>query len=247
MTNNEAKFILNAYRPSGRDADDSAMATALSQAKSDPALGAWFAREQAHGAAVAAKLREIAPPAGLREAILTGARMSGPATAAARRAWWARPVWLAAAASVAVLLSLAAWWRLAPVRGAGFEDFAVNFVDRGFHLQKHSADVAVLKAWLSEQHRPLPEALPAKFAELRALGCRTIDFQGREVSLTCFERGGKEFHVFVARREFIPDVLESAAPRFLDRGKLVAATWTDAKNHYVVVSDAGMDAMQRLF
>ena len=246
MTNNEAKFILNAYRPSGRDADFPAMATALAQARNDPALGAWFAREQAHGAAVAAKLREIAPPAGLREAILTGARMSGPA-AAPRRAWWTQPGWLAMAASVAVLLSLAAWWRLAPVRGGTLEEFAVNFVDRGFRLQKHSADVGELKAWLNEQHRPLPEALPAKFAELRALGCRTVDFQGREVSLTCFERGGKEFHVFVARRDFVPDVLESAAPRFLERGKFAAATWTDAKNNYVVVSDAGMDAVKRLF
>ena len=59
MNNTEAKFILNAYRPNGRDAGDATFRAALDQAKSDPALGAWFAREQAHGIAVAAKLREI--------------------------------------------------------------------------------------------------------------------------------------------------------------------------------------------
>lgn len=53
MSNNGAKFILSAYRPGGRDAADPAMAKALAQAKGDPALGAWFVREQAHDAAVA--------------------------------------------------------------------------------------------------------------------------------------------------------------------------------------------------
>lgn len=260
MTNNEAKFILSAYRPGGRDASDPAMTQALAQAKSDPALGAWFEREQQHAAAVAAKLAEIAPPAGLREAILAGARMSerdgmsdtensaGPTTKTKEmtRARWAQPVWLAAAAVLAVLLSLAAW-RMVPVRGDSFAEFAVNFVDKGFRLQKRGADVAELKTWLREQHGPLPEALPAKFAELRALGCRTLSFKGQDVSLVCFERGGREFHVFVARRDETKSTME-AVPRFLDAGrtKLVAATWADAKNRYVLVSDAEADVVKRL-
>lgn len=243
MNNNEAKFILNAYRPGGRDADDATFGAALEQARNDPTLGAWFAREQAHGAALMAKLREIAPPPGLREAILTGGRMSGPA-GRARRVRRIQPVWLAIAASVAVLLSALAWWRTAPVQGDTFDEFAVNYVAHGFRLQRRSGDVAELKAWLGEKHGPLPEALPAKFAELRALGCRTLDFRGHDVSLVCFERGGKEFHVFVARLD--EAAAADAVPRFVDHGKLVAATWTDTKNRYVLVSDAGMDAVKRL-
>jgi len=243
MNNNEAKFILNAYRPGGRDADDATFGAALEQARNDPALGAWLAREQAHGAAVTAKLREIAPPSGLREAILTGARVSGPA-GKVRPTRRIQPGWLAIAASVAVLVSALAWWRTAPVQGDTFDEFAVNYVAHGFRLQRHSADVAVLKTWLSEKHGPLPEALPAKFAELRALGCRTLDFQGRDVSLVCFERGGKEFHVFVTRLDEAAGT--DAVPRFIDHARLAAATWTDAKNRYVLVSDAGMDAVKRL-
>lgn len=254
MSNNEAKFILSAYRPGGRDAVDPAMAQALTQAKNDPALGAWFAREQSHDAAVAGKLREIAPPAGLREAILAGARVSGNAAKGAttaavttRRAWWAQPAWLAAAAAVAMLLSLAVW-RLSPVPGEAFEEFAVNFVDKGFTLQKRGADVAALKTWLGEQRGPLPEALPAKFAELRALGCRKLSFKGQDVSLMCFERDGKEFHVFVARVDGIDAAGADRAPRFLDaqKGGHVAATWADAKNRYVLVSDANLDAVRQL-
>ena len=258
MNNQEAKFILRAYRPGGQDAADPAMAQALEQAKSDPALGAWLAREQAHDAAVTAKLRDVAPPAGLRAAILAGASMSeqkaGAGAGATRpQTWWRQPVWLAAAAAIAVVLSVLTWSRLTPVAGATLEEYAVNFVDKGFRLQKRSADVAVLRTWLSEQRGPLPEALPAKFAELRALGCRTLDFKGRDVSLVCFERGGKEFHVFVARLEDRgrgtgagANAGDGVMPRFIEEAKsgLVAATWIDTKNHYVVVSDAGMAALK---
>lgn len=239
MSNQEAKFLLSAYRPNGHDAGDPALAAALAQARGDPALALWLEREQAHGAVVAAKLRQMAPPPGLREAILSGARASRPAR---RR----QPVWWAAAAAVVLFLSLGAWWHLAPISGASLEEYAVNFVDRGFRLQKRGADVAALKSWLVEQRGPLPGVLPPEFSRLHALGCRTLAFQGHEVSLVCFERDGREFHVFVARRESLRDGGEEPAPRFLDRGKLVAATWTDAKNRYVVVSDATLDTLKRV-
>jgi hypothetical protein len=58
-------------------------------------------------------------------------------------------VWLEAVAVLAVLLRLAAW-RLTPVRGEAFEEFAVNFVNKGLRLQKRGAEVAALKTWLGE-------------------------------------------------------------------------------------------------
>ena len=244
MSNEEAKFILSAYRPGGHDAGDPALAGALEQARRDPALGAWFAREQAHATAIVAKLREIAPPPGLRDAVLAGMR-AGQEAAPPLREWWRRPVWLATAAALALLLSVAAW-RLTPVQGATFDEFAVNFVARGFTLQKRGTDLAELKTWLAEKRGPLPAALPAEFAQLRALGCRTLSYEGRDVSLVCFERDGREFHVFVARRDDLPGLPSRDAPQFLSRDKLVAAAWSDARNHYVMVSDASMEAVRRL-
>lgn len=245
MTNDEAKFVLNAYRPGGHDAADPRMAEALAQAKADPTIGAWFAGEQRHAVLVAAKLREIAPPPGLREAILAGARASRPVAPARSRAAWRRPIWLAVAAAVALLLSVAAW-RIRPVRGADLAEFAVNYVDHGFWLQKRSADVTELQGWLAEHRVPLPARLPAEFAKLRALGCRTVDYRGRDVSLVCFERDGREFHMFVARRSDFPNEASPVQPRFLERKKLVAATWSDAAHHYVIVSDAGLPALRNV-
>lgn len=245
MNNEEAKFRLRAYRPGGADAVDPALREALDQAKQDPALGAWFEREQALARAVARKLGEVAPPAGLRDAILAGVRASKPAEAAGRPRWRS-PVWLMAAAAVLVLGSVLTWWK-APVAGATLDEFAVNFVARGFVLQKHSADLGALRSWLTERQGPLPEALPAKFAELRALGCRTLDFRGREVSLVCFERGGKEYHVFVGRRsDFGNDAGPEAVsgPRAYPKTGLVAASWADARHRYVLVSDADVAAVR---
>ena len=243
MSNDEAKFLLSAYRPDGRDARDPSLAGALAQAKVDPALAEWFARAQAHDGIVAAKLGEIPPPAGLRDAVLAGARASKPTSAL--RVRWRQPIWLATAAAVALLLG-ALGWRWLPVRGATLEDFAVNTVSRGFLLQKRGTDVGELKAWLAEKHGPLPAALPPEFANLHALGCRKLSFQGRDVSLVCFERDGKEYHVFVARREDFPAEPARSTPVFFDRRKLVAAAWSDAVNHYVLVSDAGSGAVRRL-
>src|SRR5437879_363453 len=110
MTNTEAKFILAAYRANGGDAGDAAMADAVQQAKNDPLLRAWFQRAQGHDAAVAAKLREISPPAGLREAILAGGRAS-TGIRQARRPAWLRPTWLAAAAAILILAGGLGWWR----------------------------------------------------------------------------------------------------------------------------------------
>ena len=76
MNNQEAKFILSGYRPNGGDAGDEMFGDALRQAQQDPALAAWFAREQAYDRAVAARLAEIAPPAELRADILAGVRAS---------------------------------------------------------------------------------------------------------------------------------------------------------------------------
>jgi hypothetical protein len=243
MNNEELKFILGACRPGGRDAADPAFAEALTQVGCDPQLRAWFERDQAFGAAVMGKLREVAPPGGLREAILVGARLG------ARAPWWRRPVTLALAASVALLLSLVPFGlRLArPAASASLPEFALNFAGRGFiGLQEKSPDVEKLKAWLANRHAPLPARIPPELAQLRGLGCRTVDFQGKNISVICFEQG-HEYHLFVARRVDFPTLVASAEPRFqVGRRGWTAAAWSDAERHYVLVSDAGEAAIKQL-
>ena len=46
ITNETAKFLLNAYRPNGADAQDPVFRDALEQAARDPELGAWFKEQR---------------------------------------------------------------------------------------------------------------------------------------------------------------------------------------------------------
>ena len=91
MTNEEAKFIMQAYRPNGADALDVTFKASLEQSKRDASLGKWLEVQQAFDMAVAAKFRTIEPPAELRARILTGAHVSRPSA----RIWWRQPKWLA--------------------------------------------------------------------------------------------------------------------------------------------------------
>jgi hypothetical protein len=247
MNNTDAKFILHGYRPSGADAAERTMAEALAQAKADPALGVWLAREQAHGAAVAAKLREIAPPAGLREAILAGGRMSRGVGEAPRRGWWTQPVWLAAAAAVLFIFtaSVAMW----PKRAAADSALASYAFGDALEVTKHGGhgeETGSFQATLGNDATHLASSLPINFSALRGNGCRTVSVAGHDVLEVCFQRGGAWFHCYVARVEDFPDAPAKTEPNFAERGQVSVAAWADGAHRIVVASVAGRAAIERL-
>ena len=244
MTNEEAKFILSAYRPGGSDAGSAVFAAALAQAQQDPALGAWLAREQQHAAGISVRLREITPPAGLREAILAGARVSGGIPT---RAWWRRPPWMALAASLAVVLGVAAniGWRSPSVQMARLAAFAVNDTLHAQH-GSHGPAFDTLDRLLSEPATHVSGRLPVDFATLRSTGCRTLSFAGHDVVELCFTRGGDEFHFYVLRQADFPRLPASGAVEFGQRDGLGFASWTDATYRFVTVSAAGVSAIRQL-
>jgi hypothetical protein len=246
MNNEQAKFILRAYRPGGRDTGDAMFCAAVRQAQLDPALGAWFAREQAFDAAVAAKLRAMAPPPGLREAILTGARMS---TTAARPRW--RPAaWLALAATLAVLLSLVAprWFRAAGPPPASLDDVArFALADPvSAHTGPHADKLGAFGAWLQDPANRVSTVAAADLARLRAQHCRTVSIAGHEVFEICFQRGGGWYHLYIARRsDFAGNAAEGTPVLREEQGRSVA-TWVSGRLAFVLLTSGGADALRRI-
>jgi len=245
MSNNEAKFLLNAYRANGADAADPAFGPALAQAKSDPTLAAWFAREQAHAAAMSAKLRELAPPSDLREAILAGGRATAIAPRAAPRLGIGQ--WLGLAASLIVLVGAAfLYWPRHALSTEALAAFAFNDVRHGHH-GAHSVAEKGLQTRLSRANTHFAAALPVSYDEMERTGCRTLTVGGREVVEICFGRNGAEFHCYLARAaDFADRRDETGGPTFAKDGALVAANWAVGAYRCVIVTDAGAEALKRL-
>lgn len=244
MNSQQAKFILQGYRANGSDAGDSIFSEALEFARHDPALREWFAREQTFDAKISAKLGEVRAPAGLREAILAGARVT--ASDVTNRSWWRSPVWLAAAASVAAIFAVTVVLWPKKTLDSEFTQFAMADAS---HAQSHGGrgeQVGALQAAMSQPSTRLGNSLPVDFALLRKTGCRTLGFKGRDVLEVCFERDGIWFHCYIARRADFPSLAMTAIPELLQRGGVAGASWADAAHLYVLVSDHGRSALEKL-
>lgn len=254
MNNEEAKFILHAYRPDGSDAGDPAFHAALEQARRDPVLEKWFAAQQAFDRAVCARLGGVAPPSDLREAILTGARFGAieeaptgggsPADQRRRSAW---PAWLGLAAGLAVLLAvgLALWPKEAEARSP-LLDFALDDTLRQAQHGQHGREVAEFQALLGGADTRLTDSLTVDFESLRRTGCRTVYFDGRPVLEVCFNRDGKWFHCYIARVNDFPAVAPRLRPTFRDEAGASAVAWADGNYIYIVASKAGRQALETL-
>lgn len=243
MNTQQAKFILQGYRPNGADAGDANFAEALAQARLDPVLGQWLAREQALDRAISAKLAVVPAPAGLRESILAGGRVSDTT----QRSWWQHPALMATAAGFAVLLAAGlALWPKPVVANTALADFALGDTLAGSHGGGQGEETAALQAMLSQPTIRIGYQLPVDFKTLRAVGCRTAKFEGHDVLEVCFKRDGAWFHCYIAQRADFPALATAVAPVMLDKGGASAAMWADSSHLYVVVSKSGQAALTKL-
>lgn len=247
MTNEQAKFILRAYRPTGQDATDPAFAEALAQAQRDPALRAWFEREQAFDALIEERLKTIAAPSGLREAILAGARASSRTPVRRYRSL----AWMGAAAAVAALLTVLAWWR--PTDSAVTPTISVDELAR-FALHELSGshprgqpmeELGEFGTWLTASDNRMGTGLPVELADLRARNCRSVTVAGREVFEICFRRGDW-YHVYVAKRSDFGCQEAQDEPMFREQGQVASCTFINGDHVYVLVSRAGLAALKRV-
>lgn len=246
MNNQEAKFILQAYRPDGQDAPDALFAPALAQARQDPELGRWLVHEQALDRVIAGRMSEVTPPAGLRAAILAGARVSEPPARRFPRWGWTT---LAAAAAVAVVASLA-WLRPVTVDHATLvAQLQTDARNHGGHRGIDEAGMRAVHAMLAATTTRLARDFRPDLGALKAKGCRTLSVRGCELIEVCFVRAvpGRSpmvFHLYVGRRrEFVVDAT-AEMPLLAELGDLSSAAWTDGERSYVLATGGGIEAVR---
>jgi hypothetical protein len=243
MRTAEAKFILAAFRPGGGDAGNPAFDDALHMAAGDPVLRVWFAQSRAHDAAVAAKLGQIQPPPGLREAILAGGRVGGVHRSRARA--WGWYAGLAAAAAFVLSVASVRILRTPATATRQLAEFAITDMVNGRHGGLGEPAGALI-AQLQVNGGRMPGATDIDFEKLRDTGCRTLNFAGHDLIEVCFARDGAEFHLYVTRRDGPLGDSVTKGPAFFSEHGGTAAVWSDARFDYAVASTAGVAALRHL-
>jgi len=245
MTHRQAKLLLQSYRPAGQDATDPLHAEALKLVRSDPELARWFEAEQAIDAAIGAKLREVPVPPELREEILA----LGIPPASGKREWRWTGIRLAAAAAVALLLTLAAIWLRASALPA-FASFEKDVLRRAVagpeHLALTSGDLPEIRQWLHARGIPGEIDLPAGLRGELPHGCRVLDWGQTKVALICFVPAGRpHVDLLVIDGARYRDFLPPKTPRFGQSGELATAVWSTGGKTYLLAARMDVEELRR--
>jgi len=244
MNNQEAKFILAAYRPGGQDASDPLFAEALEQVRRDPELATWFEAEQHFDAAMSEKLKGEPVPPELRSNVLAAGKIVRPSH-------WLRPrAWMAAAAAFLILLAAGSLWfsTRAQSNFTAYRDTMTDFLNNRFdHLDFKAKDVAQLQNWLAGQGAPADFVVPGGMRDLPSHGCRVLDWDGRKVSLVCYHLANrKEIHLFVIRDARFADGPPKGSFRFVSSGGWTTASWKQG-NKTLLLAGKGDEAAIRKY
>jgi hypothetical protein len=261
VTSQEAKLILQLYRPDTGDETDSQVAEALELARRDPELGLWFERTCAFHAALRGKLRDIPVPPGLAEAILAGVPAPGrnaapnPPVATLRRQpdgsdelsksmpgnkivfgpWWQHRGWFAAAA-ILVLLGVALFW-LQPRPNDGFTDYRSRMVRtaiRQYRMDISTRDLSRVRQYLHSRGAPSDFTLTNGLEKLTVRGGVFSRWRDHPVAMVCFDRGDRQMvFLFVVDRGALkdPPPVRRQTARV---NTLLTASWTEGGETYLL-------------
>lgn len=236
MNVNEAKIVLLRYRPETADAEDPLVAEALALAKSDPELARWLAAHLAQQEGLRAKFKQIAPPAGLKEQIISEHRAS-------RQRAMARLLWASVAVLLLLLGTLAVLWhpRSVPAENtlAIYQKQMVRVALGGYAMDLLTNDLASIRTHLARSGAPADFSLPPPLQHTVVTGCAVREWQGANISLVCFRTGkplppgsASDLWLFVVDRTAVTNAPAAASPQLARVNRLMTATWTDGNQLY---------------
>jgi hypothetical protein len=245
VDNREAKFILNAYRPSGQDTGDTHFSEALKQAQRDPVLARWFSESLAFDTAITEKLCSTAVPGDLHESILAGVKVSrAPRWKNQRRRWV-----IAAAVILAAIVAPLAWHSMRPAHPAGWQSAALDvissLVSNQSRFDAESRNPNDLIAWLRANHAPAGDKLPDNLDKLASMGCKTFLWHGKPVSVICFARpDGGLIHVVIVNVSAASRRSIEVKPKLIQQGSWATATWREGDLIYMLALEGSCDQLR---
>jgi hypothetical protein len=246
MDNSEAKFILNAYRPGGQDANDPRFAEALEQARRDPILQHWFDESVAFDATITEKLCETSVPSDLRENVLAGVKVTRARYWKNRWRKWA----IAAAVVLSTTLGVLIWHNTRPAPVAGWQLQALDAILSSIAQNESRFDVlsrnpADLVKWLRANYAPTGEKLPDTLDRLPSIGCKTFFWHGKPVSLICFTLPeGRAIHLVMTNVSTESDRAIKHEAKVIQQDQWATATWREGDMIYMLALEGSRDELR---
>jgi hypothetical protein len=240
VTREEAKQRLLLYRPNA--GEDGEFTEALEQVRRDPELRRWLEQHLAAQAALREKFREITVPAELKERILREHKLIRPL-------WWRRPQWIAAAASIVIFIGLALWLTREPKsqydRFTDYRTRMVQIVLREYRMDIHTSDAQKVRQYMQSRGAPADYVLPPGLQQVAVKGGGLLRWEGRPVSMVCFDRGNKQLlYLFVVNRSGVkdppPETIEVTRVK-----KLTTASWSSGDKTYVLATQEDPNTIRK--
>jgi hypothetical protein len=249
MDNREAKFILNAYRPGGQDANDPHFDEALEQVRRDPILQHWFDESVAFDAAITEKLSTLPVPTDLRESILTGVKVTRPENIRGWKNRWRK--WaIAAAIFLSATIGVLIWHNARPAPVAGWQLQALDAIlssiaQKQSHFDVISRNPADLVKWLRANNAPAAEKLPHHLDKLPSIACKTFFWGRKPVSLICFTLpDGRAIHLVMTNVSTESDLAIKHPAKLIQQGHWATATWREGDMIYMLALEGSRDELR---
>jgi len=230
MKSEEAKRLLEVFRPGGADMDDPRFVEALVQTERDPVLRRWFDEQRRFDSQFVEGLKTVSVPPDLQDAILASRKVVRPGV-------WQDWRMRAAVAAGVVFLAIAGGV-LATSKPNQFADFRAELIEQAWdgntHLDMESSDVRQIQNWLTQNHASAEFSLPDGLRDMRLLGCRIVEADGLRVPMLCLADGPKHMHLFVLDGSQLAQLPFDGKPDFEKCGVWKTASWQQGDKTYVL-------------
>lgn len=244
MTREEAKLILQSFRPNGQDAGDPFFAEALALAKTDSELGAWFAEQQKFDMEMGREIKGVEVPFDLKKKILAQEDEITAATGTPFEWWrnvfsWRAPAtWAMACGCVLIFAGIA----LLGEPENRFADYQAAMISASHeetnHVEVLNSNLPQVESLFAARSAQTNIDVPVGMRGGGLMGCRVLDWHGKKVSMLCFVlNGSKHVDLFVADLGKISDAPLEGVPQFAKNGPRTTASWGENGKVYLMTGD----------
>ncbi len=243
MDKKETRAFLSLCRAGELSTDGPRFQDAKTEAERDPDLARWWARDQELDRIIGEKLQSTPVSAELKARLIR--RHEGVLP---MRQTWNRRITLLAAAIVLLAVLFSSWrGPFQPaVSLADYRDEMVGFVKVEPSLELETKQMSSIKEFFEKSGAPMPVAMPKKLQEMEPVGCRTLRFRGKDVSLICFKRSeGKLLHFLVVDRAALSRLPRRGEREYAAEGEWMTATWTEGGQTYLMAVQGDRAALNK--